>query len=134
MDRFFLNSKLHGATVTQSDLHYEGSLSMDEDFMEQAGIMENEQVCVYNVNNGARFTTYAIKAPRGSKIIGTNGACSRMVMVGDKVIICTYAAIPIIEIQSHQPKVLLFNNNNSFVIKDNSNKQAELKTYAGSQL
>ncbi|NRA88346.1 MAG: aspartate 1-decarboxylase, partial [Rhizobiales bacterium] len=82
-----MKGKLHRATVTQADLHYEGSISIDLDLAEQAGFLTNEKVDIYNINTGGRFSTYVIEAPRGSKEIGLNGAAARRVMQGDKVII-----------------------------------------------
>ena len=80
-----MKGKLHRAAVTQCDLHYEGSCSIDMDLLEQAGILPHEQIDIWNVNNGARITTYAIEAPRGSKAIGVNGAAARYFQVGDRV-------------------------------------------------
>ena len=85
-----MKSKIHRATVTQADLNYEGSISIDQDLLERAGILPNEQVDILNITNGERFTTYAIKAPRGSKTFGLNGAAARRVQLGDKIIIITY--------------------------------------------
>ena len=78
-----MKCKLHRAVVTQADLHYEGSISIDRDFLEAAGLLPNEQVDVLNINNGERFTTYAIEAPRGSRTFGINGAAARLAQVGD---------------------------------------------------
>ena len=102
-----LKAKLHRATVTGADLHYEGSVSIDEDLLDQAGILVHEQVDIYNINNGERFTTYAIPAPRGSREIGLNGAAARKAMVGDKVIICAYAGVPAEEARNYRPTVVL---------------------------
>jgi aspartate 1-decarboxylase len=82
--------------------------------LEASGILENEQVNVYNINNAARFTTYAIKAPRGSKMMGANGACARMVSPGDRVIICTYASFDENEWQGFEPTVLFLDEKNNF--------------------
>lgn len=88
--RQFLRSKIHRATITQTDLHYEGSLTIDRDLMDAASIADHEVVHVVNVNNGERFTTYAIEGARGSGIVGLNGAAARLGMAGDLVIIMTF--------------------------------------------
>ena len=88
--RQFLRSKIHRATITQTDLHYEGSLTLDRDLMDAASIADHEVIHVVNVNNGERFTTYAIEGPRGSGIVGLNGAAARLGMPGDLVIIMTF--------------------------------------------
>ena len=88
--RQFLRSKVHRATVTQTDLHYEGSLTLDRDLMDAASIADHEVVHVVNVNNGERFTTYAIEGARGSGIVGLNGAAARLGIPGDLVIIMTF--------------------------------------------
>ena len=82
-----MKAKLHRATVTQADLEYEGSISIDRDLLDASGILPHEQVDVLNINNGQRFTTYAIEAPRGSRTVGVNGAAARVVQAGDKVIV-----------------------------------------------
>ena len=94
--RQFLRSKVHRAIVTQTDLHYEGSLTLDRDLMDAASIADHEVVHVVNVNNGERFTTYAIEGGRGSGIVGLNGAAARLGIPGDLVIIMTfqYAEVP----------------------------------------
>jgi aspartate 1-decarboxylase len=107
-----LKAKLHRATVTGADLHYEGSISIDTDLLERAGILVNEQVDIYNINNGERFTTYAIAAPRGSGEIGLNGAAARKAMVGDQVIICAYAGVPAEEARNYSPVVVLLDDDN----------------------
>lgn len=88
--RQFLRSKIHRATITQTDLHYEGSLTLDRDLMDAASIAGHEVIHVVNVNNGERFTTYAIEGPRGSGIVGLNGAAARLGLPGDLVIIMTF--------------------------------------------
>lgn len=108
-----LKAKLHRATVTECDLHYEGSISIDSELLTRAGILPNEQVDVYNVNNGERFTTYAIPAPAGSRMIGLNGAAARRAMRGDLVIICAYAQVPAEEGGKHQPRVVLLGDSNT---------------------
>src|SRR6201989_470495 len=107
-----LKGKLHRATVTQADLNYEGSISVDADLLEAAGILPHEQVDVLNINSGSRFTTYAIAAPRGSRIIGVNGAAARLVQAGDKVIIAAYCQLPAEEARNYAPNVVLLDDEN----------------------
>ena len=102
-----LKGKIHRATVTQCDLHYEGSISVDSTLMERAGILPHEQVDVLNINNGNRFTTYAIPAPAGSGTIGINGAAARLAQKDDLVIIIAYARMEEAEAKVWQPRVLL---------------------------
>lgn len=108
-----LKSKIHRAVVTQSDLNYEGSITVDVDLLEKSNILPYEQVDVLNINNGARFTTYAIKGPRGSGVVGVNGAAARLVQQGDLVIICAYSRMEEAEAKKHSPKVLLMGDNNT---------------------
>jgi aspartate 1-decarboxylase len=107
-----LKAKIHRATVTQCDLHYEGSISVDAGLMERAGILAHEQVDVLNINNGERFTTYAIPAPAGSGTIGINGAAARLASAGDLVIIVAYARMEEAEARSFTPRVLLVDSAN----------------------
>src|ERR1700679_3313895 len=88
-----MRAKLHRATVTQADLDYEGSIAIDRDLLDASSIFANEQVDVLNITPGARFTTYAIEAPRGSRVIGVNGAAARLVQPGDKGIVGAYGQI-----------------------------------------
>lgn len=108
-----LKCKLHRATVTRTELEYEGSISIDRDLMDRAGILPFEQVDVLNINNGERFTTYAIEAPRGSREIGINGAAARKAQPKDKVIICAYGHIPAEEGRNYAPTVVLLDEANS---------------------
>jgi len=110
-----MKGKIHRATVTQADLHYEGSISIDQDLLEMAGILPNEQVDILNITNGERFTTYAITAPRGSKTFGLNGAAARRVQLGDKIIIITYAQMDAEVAKSYVPNVVLLGENNEVV-------------------
>jgi aspartate 1-decarboxylase len=104
MRRRMLKSKIHRATVTEADLNYIGSISIDPDLMVAADILENEQVAVLDIDNGARFETYAIRGRPGQ--ICLNGAAARLVHPGDKVIILTYAEYEDAELDGHQPVVL----------------------------
>ena len=109
-------SKIHRATVTQCDMHYEGSITVDSDLLDKAGILPYEQVDVLNINTGGRFTTYTIKGEAGSGIIGINGAAARLAHKGDLVIICAYCQLSEDEAKSHKPRVLLMDDGN--VIKE----------------
>ena len=102
-----MKAKIHRAEVTQCDMHYQGSISVDEDWLDKVGILPNEQVDVLNINTGARFTTYAIPAPRGSKTIGINGAAARLAQKQDLVIIISYAQMSEEEAKAHEPTVFL---------------------------
>lgn len=112
MQRTFLKSKLHQATVTHSNLLYEGSLTIDEELMEKADILPNEKVSVYNISNGQRFDTYAIIGKRGKKEIGLNGAAARLGEEGDRVIIVTYCNLNDNEISDFEPNILVLDENN----------------------
>ena len=107
-----MRAKLHRATVTRADLHYEGSISIDRDLMDAVGFLPNEQVDVLDIDNGARFTTYVIEAERGSKTIGVNGAAARLVQSGDKVIILSYCQMAKAEAEKHVPVVALLDEGN----------------------
>ncbi|WP_298124477.1 aspartate 1-decarboxylase [Brevundimonas sp.] len=108
-----MKSKLHRATVTQADLDYEGSIAIDADLLDAADILPHEQVDVLNITTGARFTTYAIQAPRGSRVIGVNGAAARLVQKNDKVIIVTYGQLPQAEARNYSPTVVLLDDGNA---------------------
>lgn len=112
-----LKSKIHRAKVTQADLNYEGSITVDQDLLDQADILVYEQVDVLNINNGARFTTYTIPAPRGSREICVNGAAARLVQPDDLVIICAYTHMEKEQAKEHNPIVLLMDENNQ--VKNN---------------
>lgn len=112
MQLTLMKSKIHRATVTQCDLHYEGSISVDSALLERCGILPNEQVDVLNINNGERFTTYAITAPAGSGIIGVNGAAARLAQKGDLVIIVAYARMDEAQAKVFTPRVLLVDSAN----------------------
>ena len=112
MFRHFLKSKIHRATVTHCELHYEGSCAIDEDLPEIADIRENEQVHVWNIDNGERFVTYAIRGERGSGIVSLNGSAARRAAVGDLVIIATFAVVSDGELQAHRPRVVFVDAHN----------------------
>jgi len=112
MQRTMLKSKLHRATVTHSELHYEGSCAIDEALLDAANIHEYEQIQIYNVTNGARFTTYAIRAARDSGVISVNGAAAHKANPGDLVIIATYATYNEIELARYAPELVYVDANN----------------------
>lgn len=107
-----LKSKLHRATVTHAELEYEGSCAIDQDLLDAANILPFEQLHIYNVANGERFTTYAITAPRGSGTIGLNGAAAHKASPGDLLIICTYAELEAKEAEHFQPALVYLNGDN----------------------
>ncbi len=111
----FLHSKIHRATITDSNLNYVGSITIDEEFLEKASIREWEKVEILDINNGERFQTYAIKGERGSKCFCVNGAAARKVQTGDKIIIVTYAQLNEQEIKNHKPTILQVGENNEIL-------------------
>lgn len=113
MLRNFLRSKLHRAAVTQADLHYEGSISIDQELLELSEIAPFEVVDIYNIDNGERFTTYAIPAPAGSKTFGLNGAAARKAMVGDRIIVACFAQVTEEELRELRPKLILLDAENN---------------------
>ena len=112
MNRIMLRAKLHRVTVTEADLNYEGSCGIDEDLLDAAQMCEFEKIELYNINNGERFTTYIIKAKRGSGIISLNGAASRKAHVGDPLSFCTYGTVPEKDAILFRPTIVLVNECN----------------------
>ncbi|MBQ4898432.1 aspartate 1-decarboxylase [Paenibacillus sp. Marseille-P2973] len=112
MYRTMMKSKIHRATVTEANLNYIGSITIDESLMESADLLENEKVQIVNNNNGARLETYVIPGPRGSGVICLNGAAARLVQPGDQVIIISYAQMSPEELRSHMPTVVFVDENN----------------------
>jgi len=110
-----MKGKIHRAVVTQADMHYEGSISIDKDLLKRADILPNEQVDILNITNGERFTTYAIEAPAGSKIFGLNGAAARRVQIGDKIIIIAYCQMEADKAKNYEPKVVLLDADNNLI-------------------
>ncbi|WOI52261.1 aspartate 1-decarboxylase [Parvularcula sp. LCG005] len=108
-----LKSKLHGATLTMTDLHYEGSIAIDADLLDAAGILPFEHVDVWNVTNGQRLATYAIEGERGSGQFMLNGAAARLAHAGDKVIIATFGMVDAAEARNYKPTVVLMNDDNT---------------------
>jgi len=119
MQRTMLKSKLHRVHVTHSELHYEGSCAIDDVLLEAANISEYEKIEIYNVTNGERFSTYAIRAERNSGIISTNGAAAHKAKPGDIVIIATYAQYTALELETYKPDL---------VYVDDQNRIQELKS------
>lgn len=112
MIRTLLKSKIHRATVTHCELHYEGSCAIDENLLEAADIRENEQVHIWNINNGERFVTYAIKGARGSGMISINGSAARRGAVGDLVIIASFAQVAEQELAGFKPRLVFVDAHN----------------------
>ncbi|MFZ5818146.1 MAG: aspartate 1-decarboxylase [Bacillota bacterium] len=115
MLRTMFKSKIHRATVTEANLNYVGSITIDADLLKAADILEYEQVAVVNINNGARFETYTIAGPAGSGTICLNGAAARLAQPGDLVIIITYAQMDEAELRNHKPTVVLVDQANRIV-------------------
>ena len=118
MFRTLLKSKIHRVAVTHCELHYEGSCAIDEDLLEAANLVENEQIHIWNINNGERFVTYAIKGERGSGMISINGSAARRASVGDLIIIAAFAQVHDDKVAGHEPQL---------VFVDDINKQTELR-------
>ena len=122
MTREMLRAKVHRITVTECDVAYEGSLTLDRDLMDACGMRAFERIDVYDVDNASRFSTYLIEGPRGSGACCVNGAAARLVGVGHKVIVAAYAAMDDDEIATHLPKVVLV---------DDRNRITAVKTHEG---
>ncbi|MGG3450009.1 MULTISPECIES: aspartate 1-decarboxylase [Bacillaceae] len=112
MFRTMMNGKIHRATVTEANLNYVGSITIDEDLLDAAGMMANEKVQIVNNNNGARLETYIIPGERGSGVICLNGAAARLVQPGDTVIIISYVMVAEEKVKDHKPNVLIMDENN----------------------
>ncbi|MBU9723916.1 MULTISPECIES: aspartate 1-decarboxylase [Bacillaceae] len=115
MYREMMSGKLHRATVTEANLNYVGSITIDKNLMDAVGILENEKVQVVNNNNGARLETYVIQGKEGSKTICLNGAAARLVQPGDSVIIISYKWMTEEECKTHKPKVAILNEDNDII-------------------
>ena len=126
MFKTMMNGKIHRATVTQADLNYVGSITIDEDIMDAVGIEANEKVAIVDNNNGARLETYVIKGERGSGVICLNGAAARMVQPGDIVIIMGYALMTPEEAKTFVPKVIMLDENNKIIGDHGPEKEAEI--------
>ena len=115
MFRTLLKSKIHRVKTTHCELHYEGSCAIDEDLLDAANIAENEQVHIWNIDNGERFVTYAIKGERGSGMISVNGSAARRASVGDLLIIAAFAQVHEKDVAEHQPQLVFVNEKNQQV-------------------
>ena len=112
MFRTLLKSKIHRVAVTQCELHYEGSCAIDENLLDAANIAENEQIHIWNINNGERFITYAIRGERGTGMISVNGSAARRASAGDLIIIAAFAQVHDDNVATHQPKLVFVNEKN----------------------
>lgn len=124
MYRTLLKSKIHRAAATHCELHYEGSCAIDEDLLDAAGMVENEQVHIWNINNGERFITYAIKGARGSGMVSVNGSAARRAAVGDLLIIAAFAQVAEADVAAHRPQL---------VFVDDQNRQTALRDHVPTQ-
>ncbi len=115
MQLTLLKSKIHRACVTHAEPDYEGSCAIDVDMLDATGIRAFEQIDIYNISNGARFTTYAIRADPGSRVISVNGAAAHLASVNDRVIICAYAAMTESEAEGHQPNLVYLDASNHVI-------------------
>ncbi len=120
MQRTMLKSKLHRVTATHAELHYEGSCAIDENLLDAANIKEYEQIDIWNINNGERFTTYAIRGARGSGMISVNGSAARRAQVGDLLIIASFATYTDEEIAAYHPSLVYVDGQNRIVGQKNS--------------
>ena len=125
MFRILLKSKIHRVAVTQCELHYEGSCAIDEDLLEAAGIVENEQIHIWNIDNGERFVTYAIKGQRGSGMISVNGSAARRATAGDLIFIAAFAQVHEDQVAAHKPRL---------VFVDEANRQVSARDFVPVQL
>ncbi|WP_335869689.1 aspartate 1-decarboxylase [Bacillus sp. 2205SS5-2] len=112
MFRTMMNGKIHRATVTEANLNYVGSITIDQDILDAVGMVANEKVQIVNNNNGARLETYIISGERGSGVVCLNGAAARLVQVGDVIIVISYALVSDEKVATHQPKVAVMNEHN----------------------
>lgn len=117
MQRTMLQAKLHRVRVTQAELHYEGSCAIDDDLLQASGIREYQQIDIYNVSNGERFTTYAIRAERGSRTISVNGAAAHKAQPGDILIIAAYSSYAEMEMQHYHPVLVYVDEHNRIIGK-----------------
>ncbi|MFZ8929500.1 MAG: aspartate 1-decarboxylase [Gammaproteobacteria bacterium] len=120
MQSLMLKAKLHKACVSHAELDYEGSCAIDGNLLDSAGIREFEQIQIYNISNGERFTTYAIRAESGSGIISVNGAAAHKANVGDKVIICAFGSYTEAEMLNHKPKLVYLDESNTITRSSNN--------------
>lgn len=135
MFRTMFKSKIHRATISQADLHYVGSLTVDADLMEAADLLPGEQVQIVDINNGTRLETYIIEGPRGTGVMGINGAAARLVQPGDTVIIISYAIVSDAEARTLWPKVVFVDVDNRItsISKDPAEARPKTNTMRGDQ-
>lgn len=120
-----LKAKLHQAAITHAELEYEGSCAIDGELLDRSGIREYEQIQIYNISNGERFTTYAIRAENGSRIISANGAAAHKARPGDRVIICSYGILDAKEMENYKPTLIYLDEKNHITqVKDRIPAQA----------
>lgn len=122
-----LKAKIHRAAVTESNLHYVGSITIDRDLMEASGILEYEKVSVVDIDNGSRFETYVIEGKCGSGVICINGAAARLVHPGDKVIILAYCQVDSVEAESHSPSIVFVGSGNKILEIKSSEEEGEIR-------
>jgi len=120
LQSLMLKAKLHKACVTHAELDYEGSCAIDGNMLDNAEIREFEQIQIYNITNGERFTTYAIRAETGSGIISVNGAAAHKANVGDRIIICAYGSYSEAELLNHKPKLVYLDEKNTIIRSSNT--------------
>ncbi len=120
MQTTMMKAKLHRARVTHSELDYEGSCAIDGEILDFSGIREYEQIQIYNINNGERFTTYAIRAEEGSRIFSVNGAAARLACPGDLIIVCTFGSYDEQELINFKPTLVYFNASNEIIRSSNA--------------
>ncbi|MGL5416727.1 MAG: aspartate 1-decarboxylase [Clostridium sp.] len=126
MNITMLKGKIHRACVTEAKLNYVGSITVDEDLLDAAGILEYEKVQIVDIDNGNRFETYTIKGERGSKVMCLNGAAARCVQVGDRIILMAYCTLDSEEAKNHKPKVVFVNKDNEIERMANYEKHGEI--------
>ncbi|MGA2298679.1 MAG: aspartate 1-decarboxylase [FCB group bacterium] len=126
MYRQLLKSKIHRARITEANLYYEGSFTIDEDILEEADLLPYEKVSVVNINNGERFETYVIPGKRGSRIFCLNGAAARKGTVGDEIIIISYVSLSPEEIKKHKPTIILVDKDNNIIEKTFSTEAGKI--------
>jgi aspartate 1-decarboxylase len=124
MFRTLLKSKIHRVAVTHCELHYEGSCAIDEDLLDASNIVENEQIHVWNIDNGERFVTYAIKGQRGTGMISVNGSAARRAAVGDLLIVAAFAQVHEDQVAAHKPQL---------VFVDEANRQMDARNFVPTQ-
>ncbi len=126
MQRHLLKSKLHRVTITHAELNYMGSCAIDEDLLDAADILEHERIDIWNINNGERFSTYAIRAERGSGIISVRGSAARRVQVGDILIIATFGVFEDAEARHYHPRTVFVDEQNRVVTLDEASTVPQL--------